>query len=261
MKNCIRILFFAFAGLTYLSLSADNPTETINNIKRAADKYFFAQSTVEDKAQAKLTAENLLIDAVSSWLDENSPGTPFSPALASEFKYIEVPRGRATLVFAYLERSVLTGEKSSSKPQEPEIESYSSNESSPKQVDSDMENQELQAQSARSLQDELRAEITPVTPEEMTAAQKSIIKELLEADDLQDAFRILEKYQTRRKVKKFGDISTVGNKNSGYLVIGSNDLKILTVLSPGKERTNYKTGLDDNLNNYRGNPVIWFIFY
>lgn len=239
-------------SLSALCAGAETPLEKANNIKRAADKYFFGQSTVADKKEARAAAEKILIATVSEWLSGNAPDSPFSPALAQEFRYVEVPKGNYTTVLVYLERSAV------------EEYAHGVTHSRPETVNAPEESDTGDSPSDYEEETEAPGDDTPdYTGEDfpdLTQAQSGIIREILNSDNLYDAFRLLEKYRTRRKVKNFGDLSMQANKRDCFVIVGTQNQKIETVLSSGPSRYNYKLNRNDRLENYAGRPAVWFTF-
>jgi hypothetical protein len=61
---------------------------------------------------------------------------------------------------------------------------------------------------------------------------------------------------------RIGHYARYGNlerPESYYLVIYDQQGRVLTVLAPGKERINVKTGKNDSLTNYSGCGAIGFV--
>ena len=247
MKKFLYTAILTIFCLSALNASAESAIEQVNNIKRAPDDYFFGQSTTADKAQAKLAAENILIVKISEWLEGNAPDKPFSPALASKFNYIDVPRGKSTMVLAYIERTVVSEY------------AFGSAGKQPAPADTAV-GPEPSAISEPSEPTAATASNVAADQSALSENARELVDELLAADDLSAAFGILEKYQTRRKIKNFGDISSRRDIGDCFVIIGTGDFKIDTILSAGPERYNLKTGNSDQMSNYRGRPVVWFIF-
>lgn len=254
MKVQIRIAALLLIWLTALCAGAQTPLEKANNIKRAADKYFFGQSTVADKKEAKAAAENILIVTVSEWLSENASNSPFSPELARQFQYIEVPKGNYTTVLVYIERSTVAEYAQGATTSQPTATKVQEKEEN-KSVDLTPGYEDLET---------ISVAVTPEYSDDdfpaLTQAQTEIIKEILKAGNLYDAFRLLENYRARRKIKNFGDLSTQANKMDCFVIIGTSNQKIETVLSCGPTRYNYKLNRNDRLENYTRRPAVWFTF-
>lgn len=243
-----RYIIASIIILSTLIAKADNVAQQINDIKRDAEKYLFAESTVKSEDEARANADGLLVSYITDYLEETAPGTQFNPGIASKFKYLTMKRGSGTRVFAYISKlelsqgSMTTGNvKSRREREEDEI-------SCP-----------MPSNNLKSVNSAKKQNTTPIIGDyNLTSAQQDIIKDIMGANDMESAMKLLSMYQVMRKIKKYGTLNDVENKEECFWVIGDTNFKVSTILSPGATRKNLGTGLTDNLENHRGVPVLWF---
>lgn len=247
MKRYIVALIIA---VTALAAKADNVAQQINEIKRDAENYIFAESTVKSEDEARANADGLLVSYITDYLEETAPGTQFNPGIAAKFKYLTMKRGSGMRVFAYISKSELsagstTGKQVKSRREKEEDEiSRSTPTVTPKPKHST---------TAETKKPEL-----VVGNANLTQSQQDMIEDLMGAKDMESAMKLLAMYQVMRKVKEYGTLNDVENKEECFWIIGDTNFNVSTVLSPGVSRTNFSTGLTDNLENHRGVPVLWF---
>ena len=106
---------------------------------------------------------------------------------------------------------------------------------------------------------------TPSTSIESTDKQEDvqklpqIIADLQGVQSLSDAWEILDRYCTEKRVKKFGLPKNCDKVNKCYWVIQAKDSSSLIILGEGDdERYNYISKQNDKLSNYSGYSAIWF---
>ncbi len=235
-----------------LAAKADDVAQQINDIKRDAENYIFAESTVKSEEEARANADGLLVSYITDYLEETAPGTQFNPGIAAKFKYLTMKRGSGMRVFAYISKSELSAGSTTGK-----------------QVKSRREKEEEEisrSTPATTATPKPKPATTAETPKpaaavsntNLTPAQQDVINDLMGAKDMESAMKLLSMYQVMRKVKKYGTLNDVGNKEECFWIIGDTNFNVSTVLGPGVSRTNFSTGLTDNLDNHKGVPVLWF---
>lgn len=254
MKRYIVLLIIAFHAIASY---ADNVAQQINDIKRDAENYIFAESTVKSEDEARHNADGLLISYINDYLEEAAPGTKFSPAMAAKFQYLTMKRGSGIRVFAYINKSELTGGqppktvKTQREKDEAETQQISTHSTS--SVSTPLQ------QGSHSIKPQGTPHVKQVDGDyALTSSQQDLIKDLMEARDMESAMKLLAMFKVMRKIKDYGTLNNVVDKSECFWIIGDSDFKVNTVLSPGTSRTNFATGSTDNLENHKGVPVLWF---
>lgn len=254
MKRYTVLLIIAFLAIVSY---ADNVAQQINDIKRDAENYIFAESTVKSEDEARHNADGLLVSYINDYLEETAPGTKFSPAMAAKFQYLTMKRGSGIRVFAYINKSVLTGGqpqktvKTQREKDEAEMQHTSYHSTSTVSTPVPQSSSLIKQQGNTSVE-QIEGSYA------LTSSQQDVIKDLIEARDMESAMKLLAMFKVMRKVKDYGTLNNVTNKNECFWIIGDSDFKVNTILSPGMSRTNFATGSTDNLENHRGVPVLWF---
>lgn len=84
----------------------------INTIKRS-NKYIYEESTMNNPAEAKEVAVQMLALQVNKFLKENGLPTEkkVTPADLTSVEYLQLQRGAMVCIFAYVKKSVYTGEE------------------------------------------------------------------------------------------------------------------------------------------------------
>lgn len=221
-------LFTLFAGNAAAQQSSELKKE-INNIKKNS-QYIYHESTLPDKSEALNSAMEALQGQMNSWAEKN--GNAIANNVESVAKKIELPRGNMYRAFVYVHKDNI-------------IEGAGSN---------------------------CAATATPKVPAAETAVQKApatitvnskkeaekptlpkAIERILPLTDYDALAACIKELKAEGVIKKFGRYTDeTPNIETYALVVYDIDGNIEAILSPGAQRTNYKTGKPDSLDNYRG---------
>ena len=208
---------------TVLAQNTDEVKQQIAKVKKSS-QYIYADAVAATAEDAAGLAEELLYDEIKKWGASMKKLQGKSIIVGDTKKYhssLSLPRGNMFRTFIYVKKSDLTAVDNASvsiSPQESEVKS----------------------QEPSSVQSVWPDVVTTIASYTEYAPMAAKIKELKIAG-------------------KIGHYARYGNLERPeiyYLVIYDQQGNVLTVLSPGKERTNVKTGKVDTLTNYSGCGAI-----
>lgn len=246
----IRIILVSLLTAFFSPASfAQDVVEKINEIKLDVDNYLYAESTVETEAKARDFADALLISNINDYFEQEEPSRKFSPADVANFKYLTMKRGSNIRVFVYIRKADLG--LSSSDVQASRASESRAQKTTPKRETSGAASASTSA-----------PEYSKPSTRGITRPQQEVIEEIMKAQDMQSARKLLALFTTMRRVESSGVVADCPDFNSCFWIIGNPESGVATVLSPvtsGESRVNLKTGQSDSLENYHGVPVLWFV--
>lgn len=233
----ISLLTISFTGY------ADNTAKEMNEIKRASDKYFYAESTMPTEKEARSNADNLLISTINSCFEEAGSEQGFTPDMAKSFKYMKMKRGSDIRVLAYILKSETGVDKISAPAPRKDDEPVPPAEPSPAPV-------KPGTQTSPAAQ----GKFIP------TAAQEETISDLLAADDMQSAMKLLAMFQAMHKVKRYGTVKDAPKGYNPFWLIGTQEFKIGTIITGEESPIDILTGSPARAEDHKGVPMLWFTF-
>lgn len=238
ISRTVRRHILTILLLLPFAATADNTSAEINAIKRAAEGYIYAESTMPTEDEARSNADNLLVSTINSFFDELANGGQFTPGMAAKFQYMKMKRGDNIRVFAFIAKGDLGIETSSKKDPEPAGETA--------------ETASAPAQPA--------AETPAAAPE--TAAldsnRRQVLDDLLGCKDLKAAMKLLGMFEAMHKVKKYGTINDVPSGTEHFWLVGTAGYNIDCVITDGPNPCDYRTGEPRNAADIKGVPMLWF---
>ena len=222
MKQYYNTLLLTLSLLFASNIVAQQNSELkreINNIKKDS-QYIYAESTLPDKSDALNSAMESLQEQINNWAATQRNSKYVVADVESIAKKIELPRGNMFRAFVYTKKeNILSG--TSSTPAQPADRAQTTY---TKKVEKPATPQAIER-------------MLPITE---YSAMASCIKQLKAEGEIERYARYTDE---------------VTNLESYALVIYNSNGIIEAILSPGNQRTNYKTGLPDSLDNYRGGNI------
>lgn len=274
MKRIITI-FLAFVIIPTFSFG-QSVSKQINDIKRSS-QYISAEATMETEAKAYELAEELLGKQISEYASaqkslKKAPNVIVKD-VAGKAEKMQMNRGTMVRVFLYVKKSdiiaadntrvlVQNVPRQDGTPQKEIITKVSS------------EEQEFRDQNISSTVEPIESKIPEAGSDdisenenrsfEITVAEswkQAVIDELLNSGSIGEARKLMERYRSELKIKRYGSPNNCKNPEKSLWIIFNEQDQIVTILGEGnQERTNYRTNESDNLTNYSGKGAIWFTF-
>lgn len=207
----------------------DEQKAEITKIKRAPEKYVYAEATCKTLDEAKAVAEEMFYEAINEYVAEQKKAKGKNDFVISDAKAIcnevNMPRGsNMQRVFLYAKKSDII---SVNNPV----------------VLSKMKNEEEEAEKSQTAESEQLP--APQTVEFSPAAKKlAAIKTIAEAN------RTLKQMKASGDVTAYSKFSAVTNANEWYLIVYDAKGNVKAVLTDGEKRYNVATGLVDSFSNY-----------
>lgn len=221
----VLIVSLLFASLNVTAQTNSELKKEINNIKKNPTLYLYAEATLPDKSEALNCAIEELQEKVNKWCEEQKNSGKTNTLIVFDAEHsaqrIEIPRGNMFRAFVYAEKSKITGPKNN----------YSQ--------------QKAHTQTAT-------VEKTVVVSEEKKSFPPAI-ERMLPFVEYSKMAECIKQLKTEGLIEKYARYkSDITDIEKYALVIYNADGKIEAILSPGKNRINYKTNAPDNFDNYKG---------
>lgn len=243
---CVLFLLLPFGA------AADNTSAEINAIKRAAEGYLYAESTMPTEDEARSNADNLLVSNINSFMEEFGSDAKFSPAMAAKFQYMKMKRGDNIRVFAFIAKGDLGLDFTSKKEESPE---ETAGETASETAESTPESTGQTPANEPAVAAAVSAPVVGAGPD---SAQRQVLDDLLGCKDLKAAMKLLGMFEAMHKVKKYGTINDVPSGNDHYWIVGTAGYNIDCIITNGASPADYKTRQPRNANDIKGVPMLWF---
>lgn len=226
-----RFLTLLFAAIIAISSAADDNEKTkkkINSIKKN-NQYLYAEMTAETTEEAREIAEEMLYEKINQWAAGNkklqkSSGIAINNT-SSLWTTISLPRGNMFRSFIYVKKSDILPVENSTVIENPNAKA----ETTPK----------------------LESIVQPVIPE--------TVAELMEFTDYKPMAERIMQLKSEGRLRSYGYYAQLDDPEACWLAIYNTSGQVVAFLSPGKERTNLRTGKADSVGNYNGHGAIGFI--
>lgn len=91
--------------------------------------------------------------------------------------------------------------------------------------------------------------------------QTDMLESVVKEPDMAQAKRLLNRYRNQNRVKRSGDATTANTRpNDSFYLICDNSGKPVALLAPSASKEHYDmlSGTTANIDNYSGNPFLWF---
>ena len=200
----------------------------INTVKKS-NLYIYAEATAETEEDARAIAEDILYQEINQWAAKKKK-MQNSPYLVVNNKkeyqtYYSLPRGNMYRSFIFVKKSDI-------------ISSEGGAEAIP--VSSNLSKREASSYST----------VEPVYPKAV-----NVIAAYTEYKDMAEKIKELK---ATGEIKHYARYASLEKPEIYYLAIYNTSGKVVAVLTPGKDRTNVRTGQPDKVTNYSGCGAIGF---
>ena len=273
MKKTLLLTFLAFA-FTLFTEAQTTAQQRINDIKRQADRYVYADVTMPLQSDAVLMAKRQLGLVLEEWL--RSEGyrkvrPDLATAIARQSETITTPRADMIRVFAYMEKERV--ERMVKKPSlltalAPEhADALSGHQASTDSVAPSG----LVAVEDTTLSEEVVVEGSEAPVESVDGTEtvdspadravSDALRRILAVNSFFDLKAIIVPLKEQGVIEDYGKYETMSDPERCYLIVYDPNGQVVAVLAPdGKERMNMKTEKLDNEHNYSGCGAIWVLF-
>lgn len=282
-RNLLTILSLVML-LIPMALTAQNTSEEIVMMK--LDKnYLSEESTNASEVKARDNADLLLISRITEYFKEHFPDKTLSPDVLQNIQHMSMKRGEHTRVLSYIAIAVLSGEAPpATKPAteaKPATTDKPVNETKPATKPVEEAKPTTEAKPASKPAEEAKPANKPATEAKPAATQSEniapppaqdpnmtlqqwqmdVINEIIYAKDINEVNSLLNLFKSLGRIKKYGIVTNCPDRNATFWVIGSQGEGIKALLGPGSSsRRNYSTGENATLEDFKGNPALWFEF-
>lgn len=263
--------------MALLTISAiyaqETPGRKINDIKLSGC-YFYAESTDPDGLEAKKAADTFLASYINQYVSDNGlHKEKLSPDNMPGVCYITMDRAKGKRVFAYVDKSAITGEAINANPT-----STTTSTTPPSPLTNHDE-----AKTATLTETQADPEPIPQSDPEPAVSgsantanekissyseiRKGIIESLTKTKNVEKAYEYLNRRKAEYIVKSVGPFTKCNNKMWAFwLIYDSTGRNLEALLSPGREgeRIDLLTGNEEaSLDNYtsgQGKIALFFEF-
>lgn len=223
----MRTLIMALALLSAMSGFANNDDtkKQINSIKKSS-QYICAEAVAATDAEAKDMAEEMLNENINAWVATQKKMRGSHLIVnnkQSQWGTLAMPRGNMKRCFLYVKKTDIIA----------------------------AETTEVIARTAP--EPETKKGGTSVKP--IVAPQVAKLMAFAEYKPFAEALMQMKK---DGEVKQYARYDNLSDPSAYYLAIYDREGKMRALLSPGKDRTNLKTGNPDSVANYSGCGAIGF---
>ena len=247
MKQIVSLIIALFPLLSL----AQNEAKQINAIIRSG-QYLYGDVTLETERDAKTAAEKQLEIKIERFI-ESSPRLKDAESVVvkdilKKAEVIHMRRGTMYRFFLFVEKIGIAPVPVIKVPINEEV--ASERKDSTDIHIAQVNNSETKVES--------ESNVSSIYKEEW---KKTVLDNLLKANDIDDLYYKLSRFKAQGKIKLFSDLDSYEAPNlSNWVVLDSNE-KVYTILVPdGNKLINIRTSKIDNPNSYDKMSLIWFTF-
>ena len=231
----IKLACFVAALMISAVAFAQNSEEakkTINSIKKNS-QYIYAEATAATQQDAKDLAEEILYEEINSYVASKKKMRINPKIVINNRKELvsslALPRGNMFRSFIYVKKSdVLAVENSEM-----------------------IGNKTSNGETAAATTTPVVSTVTPVYADE--------VKQVMACSTFDEVKNLMTKLKSEGKIRHFGGYASLEDPDPYYLAIYNRQYQIVAVLTPGPNRTNTKTGEEDQVTNYKGCGAVGFV--
>lgn len=238
----------------------------INKIKKNS-QYIYAESTASTEEEARLFAEEVLLDEINSWVDgqrkyRNKPNLVVNNK-KEMWVSMSMPRGNMYRFFVYVKKSdIIPGENSQILTAE--TNKYVSDNNENMNVTSYNDVKRVEYSDTATDREPSEKTLVTVTEKAETSNMLEtvnitvppVINEIAGHRDYTEMASMIMDMKKAGKIKKYGRIKSLDNPDLYYMFVYNKKGEVVAVLTPGKERFNIFNGNPDSLSNYKGCGAI-----
>ena len=230
MKIKLLITLFISFWACASGFANDDVKKDINRVKKSKD-YIYAEITSSTLEEAKEMAETLLLDEINEWVAtqrslRNSPNLVINNQKEIWSNYSMRRGSNMYRYFLYVKKKDIIPSENAVILTKEELPTETSQ----------LDNEE--------------AKPRPEYPE--------AVETLAACTEYADMVVKMKALKAQGKVKHYARYASLENPDNFYLVIYNKAGRVVTVLTPGTERTNVKTNKKDGVSNYKGCGAIGF---
>ena len=224
------LLFAAFhVSTAWAQKKYDEQKAEITKVKRAPEKYVYAEATCKTLEEAKDVAEEMFYEAVNEYVAELKKEKGKNDFVINDakaiFNEISMPRGsNMQRVFLYAKKSDIIAMKNPV-------------------VLSKMNKEEEVTEKSQPSESE-------PTPAPQTIEFPPAAKQLATIKTIAEANRTLKQMKASGTVIAYSKYSAVTNANEWYLIVYDAKGNVKAILTDGEKRYNVATGFVDSFSNY-----------
>lgn len=240
MKSRVFLLLLIFSSLFFMEMYADDIEDLkikkeINRVKKS-NLYLYAEAVADSAEEAYNMAQEMLYDEVNEWAAKKRSLQGASNLVINNqqslWTSLSLKRGKMARVFIYVKKSDIlpatNSEMIANKTAIPQLNA------TVEQIDNNDENFSVEHHYPEA------------------------VKALLTCTEYKDFVTKLQQLKSDGQVNSYDRYSRLTNPEDCYLAIYNTEGKMVTILSPGKSRTNVATGQTDGVENYKGCGAIGF---
>lgn len=226
------LLFMAFPFIFGGNAKADDKEDVkkeINQVKKST-QYIYAEVTAATELEAKDLAEEILYSEINEWVAKQKKLSKSPNIVVNNKKElwtsVSLPRGNMFRSFMYVKKSdILPAENS---------EIIENTIVSPKAV------------------------VTKNISQKETVTIPQLVKEIATCTEYTELAMKITNLKTSGQVLDYGKYASLDCKEDYYMAVYNTNGKVVAILTKGSDRYNVKTGILDNLDNYKGCGAIGF---
>lgn len=228
MKHYYNTFLFTMLFLFVGNVTAQQDSElkkTINTIKKNRAEYLYSEITMPDKRDALSNAMESLQELADLWIEKEGGNKAVARNMEQVAEKIELLRGNMFRAFVYVRKKDIMANDGNSGVDTETMSSVAS------------------------------GNITPSKDFEKLSLHKAIDC-MLPIIEYEAMVNCIKKLKSEGSIEKYARYTEDVEELENYvLVIYNSDGIIEAILSPGVNRINYKTGLPDSLDSYRGSGI------
>lgn len=273
-----KTLVFTIMAMSFaLCAEAQTPAQQrINDIKRQADRYVYADVTMPLLSDAVQVAKRQLGLIMEEWLRTEGyrkVRPDLVTAIARQSDTITTPRADMIRVFAFMEKeqvvrmvkkpSLLTASTPESAAEAPSGRQSQAAPVAPSGLvaveDTDTPSEDVVVEGSEAPVEGVDGTDTIGSPNDQ--AVSDALHRILAVNSFFDLKAIIVPLKEKGVIVNYGKYETMSDPERCYLIIYDPNGQVVAVLAPvGKERVNMKTETPDNEHNYPGCGAIWVLF-
>ena len=226
IKTILIIACMFILSATISAQSTDEVKKQIANVKKNG-QYIYADAVATTQDEAAGLAEERLYDEIKKWAASMKKMQGKSITVGDTKKFhssLSLPRGNKFLTFIFVKKSDLAHGNNASVA--------------------------------------ISSQVSKLSPQQASVVQRVWPEVVTTIASYTEYVPMATKIKELKAAGRIGHYARYGNlerPESYYLVIYDQQGRVLTVLAPGKERINVKTGKNDTLTNYSGCGAIGFV--